>query len=130
MYGIVGATDSEVDAAILKKYGKNPDELSYVKQVAVIAGEYSRSLPKGFNQDKKNRRTYRRNAKREILAKAKEQIKPVGFVGFFFWIFISSIISWFIQRMLTHYFDDSSKGMFYEELNAPMDWEDTDSGIM
>lgn len=124
MYGIVGAPDNEVDEAITKRYGSEPDKLSYAQQIAVIAGEYSRNLPKGFNEEKRKRREYRRNAKRVIYEKAKEEIKPVSFIPtFIFLAIISGIIGWIVRRMLDYYFTDSPKGMFSEDLAEEWDGE-------
>jgi len=126
-YGIVGAEDSEVDEAIECKYKKEPEKLTYAKQIAAIAGEYSRNLPVGFNRDRKNRRTYRRNAKREIYNRAKEEIKPVGFIAsLVFWAILSGIVSWFVQRMLNFYFDESSDSHATKKMFCGLDTVDED----
>ncbi len=118
-YGIVGATDDEVQTAIQAKYGAEPDKLSYAEEIAVLAGEYSRSLPKSYNAEKVKKREFRRNAKRKLLEQAKAKIQPKGFIGgFIFMAIISGIISWFVQRLLRNYFDESPKGMFaLDDLN-------------
>ncbi len=128
-YNIVGASNDEVHDALIKKYGDNPDHLSYAEQVAVIAGDYSRNLPKGLSKEEKSsRRTMRRNAKRAIYAKAKEQIKPVGFIGtFIFLALISGIISWIVQKMLSHYFSDTPKAMFCPDTDDEVEEVDDDS---
>lgn len=115
-YNIVGASNDEVQQAIEKKWGNNPEEKEYAEQIALIAGDYSRNLPKSFNQDKLKKKEFRRNARRRIKEQAVAQVKPVGFIpGFLFMSIISGIVSWFVQRLLNHYFNESPKGMFYED---------------
>lgn len=112
-YNIVGASNDEVQQAIEKKWGNNPEEKEYAEQIALIAGDYSRNLPKSFNQDKLKKKEFRRNARRRIKEQAVAQVKPVGFIpGFLFMSIISGIVSFFVQRLLHLYFDESPKGFY------------------
>ena len=110
-YGIIGASDQETQEIIEKKWGDNPEKKGYAEQVALITGEYSRNLPKSFNQEKTKKREFRRNAKRTIYNKAKTDIKPVGFIQIFlFWTILSAIVSYFVQKLMHNYFDEKPAG--------------------
>jgi hypothetical protein len=122
-YNIVGAENSEVDKAIQKRWGSEPEKVGYAQQVALIAGEYSRNLPKGLSkEDRESKRTFRRNAKRKITEQARATIKPVGFLAtFFFWAILSGIISWFVQKLMRHYFDEKPASCGYFDDSPEVD---------
>lgn len=115
-YNVVGFADNELHAAIQAKYGSDEKEMSIAEQVAEIAGEFTRT--KGASPERQKRRDYRRSARRYISEKAKERIKPVGFIGgFIFMAILSGIISWLVKKLLDQYFGPTdSKTMELEDL--------------
>ena len=102
-YNIAGIPDQDIDADIKAEYG-DTDNAVYAKQIASIAGEWANSQPKGSLQAKR-KREIRRSMRREVGARARAEIKPVGFVEtVFFWWIISGIVSFIVQRILRRMF--------------------------
>lgn len=108
-YGFSGIPDSTINSEIDTEYGKDEEKKTYAQQVAQIAAAYTRENPPPPEEGttRKARRAYRRASRRVIAKRAHEQIKPVGFVGgFVFMAILSGIISWIIQRLLSHYYGE------------------------
>lgn len=115
-YGFLGIPDSEVEKEVEEKFKNDPEKKTYSQQVGQIAAQYTKENPPDRNADRKARKAYRRKAKREIAARAKEQVKPVGCVGgFLFLTIIGSIISFFIQMFLRKHFEQQGVSMDPDE---------------
>lgn len=113
-YNVVGFADNELHAAMQAKYGSDDKQMTIAEQVAEIAGEFTRT--KGASPERQKRRDYRRAARRYISEKARERIKPVGFIGgFIFMAILSGIISWIVQKMLQKYFGETDAKTMMEE---------------
>lgn len=106
-YNIIGIPNEEVEQEIQKAYGDSPN-VDYAHQVGMIAGEFIATQPVGWNVNSKKRQ-FRRSCRRYMSAKAKEKIKPVGFIeSFIFWAILSGIISFFTQMIMRRIFNDNS----------------------
>jgi len=110
VYGIANFGDDEFANLIAEKYKKD-SHIYYAHQLAMILGEFTRNNPVEHGlSGKKNvqyRREYRKHCQEYLMTHAKEHIKPYGILGgFFFVTIISSIISFFVERLLKKYFGD------------------------
>ena len=114
-YGVSGIPDDEVHAAITAAYGSDPVKLGLAESVAVIAGEFTRTV--GASPERVKRREYRRKCRRYISDKAKETIpQPKTFIGtFFFLAVLSGIISYFVQMLMRKYFGEADAKTMAEE---------------
>lgn len=110
-YRIVGCSDDEMEKAICSEY-KDENHQTWARQVAKIGGDFTQAMPVGWNPSTTKKRDYKRTCRRYISARAKEEIKPVGFIeGIIFWAIISGIISWITQKLMHKYFDEQQTSM-------------------
>ena len=126
-YCISGLPEDEIQKAVQEKFGDSPEKLSYSEQVGRIVGEYTRQNPPKPNMTAKERRNYRRAARRAISERAKNEVKPVGSImgGFLLMTIIGSIISFFIQMFLRKHFERQGITMDMDEFDV----DETDENL-